>query len=129
MVCANCGEGTDKWTYLDPSETVSTKGSRGEANMVVKCKGCKRDHSIDILPTLGRPYTTDNSGSFSPIVGFECRGVEITEYEPRMEYTATGEKGKIFEVDLTEKEWMDYDDTVKESVGIYNFESKIERAK
>lgn len=40
------------------------------------------------------------------------------------------ESGKIFEnVNLTEKEWVEYDEKSQQSVGIYEFESRFVHVK
>lgn len=40
------------------------------------------------------------------------------------------ESGKKFnDVDLSEKEWVEYDDKLKQSVGIYEFESQFIKVK
>jgi hypothetical protein len=40
------------------------------------------------------------------------------------------ESGKLFDgVDLNENEWVDYDDKIKESVGIYDLQSQFIKIK
>lgn len=96
---------------------------------VAKCKNCKRENSIDIIPKSGKPYNLEDSGTWVTLIEFDCRGMEITEYEPRVGFVGKGDKGKEFEIDLTDGDWVDFDDQIQESVGVYNFESKIEKRK
>jgi len=35
-------------------------------------------------------------------------------------------KKKFDDVDLTDREWVEFDDKINESVGIYNFEAKFQ---
>ncbi|PRP86203.1 hypothetical protein PROFUN_05719 [Planoprotostelium fungivorum] len=121
--CSNCGEKSEKFQYISTEDTFLTPNGK-----VAKCKACKRDHNIEILPPFKR-YTADHSGSFSPIATFECRGVDIVEYEPRAGFSAEGEKGTSFEVDLAAGDWSDYDEKTSESVGIYEFSHKFEVTK
>jgi len=127
--CSNCGEESDKWIYLSAEERSAVSGSKSEANLVVKCKGCKRESTVDIFELKDSSYTVDDSGKFKPIVGFDCRGIELVDFDPRVGWIAQGEKGTRFEVDLSSKEWTDYDDQVKEAVGIYNVQTKFEKTK
>jgi len=127
--CTSCGEVNDKWTYLSAQETSDISGSRGTANLVMKCQFCKRENSINIVEGYGKPLTLENSGIFVPVMCFECRGSEITAYQPRMGWTGEGEKGNLFEIDLSEGDWTDFDDRTKESVGIYNVAFSIEKTK
>lgn len=62
---------------------------------------------------------------------FDCRGIEPTAFSPRDGWIAVAEEsGKVFEdVDLTEKEWVDYDDKTNQSVGIYEIESQFVKQK
>lgn len=39
------------------------------------------------------------------------------------------ESGRKFDVDLSDKEWVEYDDKINQSVGIYEFESKFIKVK
>lgn len=76
-------------------------------------------------------YTSDDQGKFKTIVVFDCRGMEPVEFQPSSGWIAVAiESGKVFEdVDLTEKEWADYDDVNKQSVGVYEVESQFIKMK
>lgn len=58
---------------------------------------------------------------------FDCRGIELTEFTPGEGWIVKAEEsGKIFEnVNLTEKEWVEYDEKSQQSIGIYEFESRF----
>lgn len=119
---------------------------RGEANLVMKCKFCKRESSAgksysftvptkpmscsrrNILPNAhdikkntidfaSKPiaYEIENNEKFATIVTIECRGLEPVDFEPRMGWKAKGaESGTVFDdVDLSEGEWVEYDDKVR----------------
>jgi len=126
--CSNCGEETDKWTYVTAEERVPLKGGRGEANLAVKCKGCKRENNIELEG--GKRISANDSANWVPVILFECRGVEITAYEPRMGFTCEAvNSGTSFDVDLSEGDWSEYDDKASQSIGIYNVEHKIEKSR
>lgn len=61
------------------------------------------------------------------MVVFDCRGVEPFDFSPRIGFTAEGlETGTPFnEINLEEREWVDYDEKAGESVGIYEMEHKF----
>ncbi|OPL20572.1 hypothetical protein AM593_10481, partial [Mytilus galloprovincialis] len=96
------------------------KGGRGHASLVIKCKLCSRENSIDILKDTIKPYTADDSGHLKTMVVFDCRGVEPIEFSPRVGFVAEGaESGTNFpEVELTEGEWFDYDEKASVSVAV-----------
>uniref|UniRef100_A0A3B5LK84 CXXC motif containing zinc binding protein n=1 Tax=Xiphophorus couchianus TaxID=32473 RepID=A0A3B5LK84_9TELE len=119
LKCGNCGEVPDKWQYVTLMESVPLKGGRGSASMVQKCKLCARENSIGAHESVIK-CASDNE-KFKTMVQFECRGLEPVDFQPQAGFAAEGaETGTPFpEVNLLEKDWNDYDDKAKESVGIY----------
>ena len=57
-------------------------GGRGTANVVGKCKGCRKDYSVSVLNDRLATYDVQDSGKFKTIAAFECRGVELASYKP-----------------------------------------------
>ncbi|XP_061694266.1 CXXC motif containing zinc binding protein isoform X4 [Syngnathoides biaculeatus] len=127
LKCGNCGEIPDKWQYVNLAESAPLKGGRGSASMVQKCKLCSRENSIGLLfANVGLSpcfvsVKAEDSEKFKTMVQFECRGLEPVDFQPQAGFAAQGtESGTAFpEVNLLEKDWTDYDEKVKESVGIY----------
>uniref|UniRef100_A0A0M3JBP1 UPF0587 protein (inferred by orthology to a C. elegans protein) n=1 Tax=Anisakis simplex TaxID=6269 RepID=A0A0M3JBP1_ANISI len=80
--------------------------------LIAKCKLCGRVNSLDIVKDSYKPYSIDDSEQYHPIVKFDCRGVEPTAFDPRVGWKAVGtESGTPFDdIDLSEKEWADYDE-------------------
>lgn len=72
-------------------------------------------------------YTNEDQGSFRTIVIFDCRGIEPTEFTPGEGWIAKiEESGKLFvNINLSDKEWVEYDENIQQSVGIYEFESRF----
>uniref|UniRef100_A0A6I8R5R5 CXXC motif containing zinc binding protein n=1 Tax=Xenopus tropicalis TaxID=8364 RepID=A0A6I8R5R5_XENTR len=108
-------------------DSVPLKGGRGSASMVQRCKLCSRENSIDILAASLHPYNAEDSETFKTIVEFECRGLEPVDFQPQAGFAAEGaETGTPFsEINLQEKDWTDYDEKAKESVGIYEVEHRF----
>lgn len=79
---------------------------------------------------LGK-YTNEDQGNFKSIVTFDCRGLEPIDFSPTEGWIVkVEESGKIFnDVNLTDKEWVDYDDKINQSVGIYDFQSQFVKVK
>lgn len=125
--CSSCGEVTESWNYVTLEESLPMKGSRGTASMVSKCKFCSRESSMDILKDSIKPYNEEDSERFKTVVAFECRGIEPVDFSPRVGFKCCGvnDSPAKFEVDLGEKEWVDYDEHKNTSVGIYEMESKF----
>ncbi|XP_068054891.1 CXXC motif containing zinc binding protein [Anomalospiza imberbis] len=127
LKCGNCGEVSEKWQYLRLMDSAPLKGGRGSATMVQKCKLCSRENSIDILSQTIKPYNAEDSEKFKTIVEFECRGLEPVDFQPQAGFAAEGaESGTPFnDINLLEKDWNDYDEKTKESVGIYEVTHKF----
>lgn len=81
----------------------------------------------DILSETVSKYTVDDSNSFKNMVVFDCRGISITDFSPRNGFKCQGlESNTVFEdINLEEKEWVDYDDKLNQPVGIYEVQHKF----
>ncbi len=140
LKCANCGEVPDHWQYVSMAEKQPVKGGRGDANCVSKCKLCSRENSLDILEASLASYDAKDSGNWKTIVAMDCRGMEPVEFSPRNGWAAKGykededgegqETGTAFEdVDLSDKDWADYDEKSSESTVISEFEAQFVKLK
>uniref|UniRef100_A0A1E1WYH3 Uncharacterized protein n=1 Tax=Amblyomma aureolatum TaxID=187763 RepID=A0A1E1WYH3_9ACAR len=124
LKCMNCGEETTSWQTVEAANQTAMKGSRGEANLVLKCKLCSRQNSVDVLNDKLQTYTADSASNFATVAVFECRGVEPVAFDARDGFSAeaTG-SGTVFDdVKFESNEWADYDDKGKQAVGIYDLE-------
>ncbi|BFG03426.1 uncharacterized protein DMAD_02685 [Drosophila madeirensis] len=132
LTCSNCGEQSDKWHDITESERVQqdTRNAAG-FNFFMKCKMCSRENSIDIVEKSNVPYTADDSGKLKTIVIFDCRGLEPVDFSPRSGWKVfSSENGQSFEeVDLSEDDWVEYDQKNNNSVGVYEFASKFVKLK
>ncbi|KWU41223.1 DUF866-domain-containing protein [Rhodotorula sp. JG-1b] len=136
--CTSCREEHPNWVGIDATETRDISGSRGEAHLVWRCQMCKREHTVSFDDSFKRgsaAYTLEDSEEqrFATIAVLECRGCELTEFDPKGTWTAKGaESGTVFdEIDLSNEsgnEWSDYDEKAGTSVSIMEFETKIARA-
>jgi len=133
LKCNHCGDETPEYVYLDLLNSQPLKGGRGQASLVLKCKLCSRENSIDIIKDSLSSYSAEESdrNAFKTIVAFDCRGVEPTDFSPRVGFCASGvESGASFkDIDLSEEEWCDYDENAKETVGVYELEHKFVKMK
>nr|CAG4651458.1 EOG090X0HQJ [Simocephalus serrulatus] len=129
--CGSCNEVSDKWIYITQSESNDVKGGRGTANLVVKCKLCSRENNMDIIPESLKTYNDEDQNKFKTIVQFDCRGMEPSDFSPRNGWLVDGlESGTKFnDVDLSDKEWVEYDEKAKNTVGIYEVEHQFGREK
>lgn len=121
LQCQNCGEDTKDWIYMSLEESQAVKGSRGKVNFVSKCKLCGRENSMDIIKDSITEYTIEDSNTFKTMVAFDCRGLEPFDFSPRVGFVAdaVGSTLKFSDINLTEKDWSDYDEEAAVSVGIY----------
>ena len=136
LKCTQCGETPNHWQYVTLSEEQSLKGGRGSANYVSKCKLCSKQNSLDINADSVTPYHFTDNNKFKTIVIFDCRGIEPVDFDPRDGWKAEGYKenedgeGEVThtnfsDIDLTDKEWADYDEKSGESTVISEFEVKF----
>lgn len=79
---------------------------------------------------LGK-YTSEDQNKFKTIVVFDCRGIEPVEFSAGEGWIAkVEENGQVFDdIDLNESEWVEYDDKIKESVGVYELQSQFIKIK
>lgn len=108
-------------------ESQPIKGSRGSANFVSKCKLCGRENSLDIIKESIAEYNAEDSNQMKKIVAFDCRGVEPTDFSPRTGFYCEGVESptKFTDIDLSEKDWCDYDESTQQSVGVYEVTSQF----
>ena len=131
LKCSNCGEESSSWQYVCLSESVETKGGRGSASMVQKCKMCGRENHLDILKDFLKPYVADKSDNFLVIVAFECRGLEPTAWDIRSGWVISSSCSSLVfdDVDLAEKEWYDYDENANETVSVTDIQHRFVKLK
>ncbi|KJH43542.1 hypothetical protein DICVIV_10453 [Dictyocaulus viviparus] len=124
----NCGESRDYWQYIVANEIFEVPGSRGEANLVEKCKLCQRMNTVSIVKdSFGSYNAVENNEEWQSLVHLDCRGVEPIDFDLRMGWTAVGiETGTVFdEIDLSEKVWADYDEVAKRATEIGDIEVRF----
>ncbi|KFV74519.1 UPF0587 protein C1orf123, partial [Dryobates pubescens] len=122
LKCGNCGEVSEKWQYLRLMDSAPLKGGRGSATMVQKCKLCSRENSIEILSQTIKPY---NVNLLFPWYNLILKS--FLQMCLQAGFAAEGaESGTPFnDINLVEKDWNDYDEKTKESVGIYEVTHKF----
>ncbi|KAM3717991.1 UPF0587 protein [Dirofilaria immitis] len=125
LKCTNCGEEPDHWQYVIAEDKFNIPGSRGTANMLGKCKLCSRLNSLEIVKDSFRPYK--NSDDYDELIRFDCRGLEPTDFDPQSGWRAIGtESGTVFEnIDLIEKEWVDYDEKAAQPTEISEIQHRF----
>jgi hypothetical protein len=107
VICGNCNEERPD-VGISVDEKVEMQGSRGEANLCIKCKLCNREASIDVDP---KGFGSYNGGDFTRIARFECRGCTLDKWQPRDGFSCIGVNeegeptGTKFEDINLEDEW------------------------
>ncbi|KAL7748380.1 hypothetical protein RI367_006342 [Sorochytrium milnesiophthora] len=126
--CSACRETNDGEVTVNMQEEFDISGSRGRANLVMKCKFCKREFSASFEPASLKDYT--EVGDFQRIALVECRGVDIVDCKLRDGYrVSSSASSQVWDdVDLSEGEWCEYDDNGGVPVALSSFEVKIEKA-
>ncbi|KAK1836156.1 DUF866 domain protein [Podospora conica] len=127
--CTSCRETHPKPVAVSRFENNEMSGSRGEANFVWRCKNCKRESSatIQAAPTA---YAQTEPAKPQPILVFDFRGLEFTEFIPEGEWLVDGAETttKFTGVDLSEGEWFEYDEKANDEVSIKELKWEINRS-
>jgi hypothetical protein len=128
VVCTKCREHHEEAVYFKQSELHENINSRGESNLIMKCKFCGSIGTMDVVAKSTKYLDIEKQG-FQPLVVIEGRGWEPSEWIPTGGFKAESLAGTVFdEIDLHEKEWCDYDEASSESVEIMAVESKVTKA-
>lgn len=129
--CSSCNEESDKWHDISLSDSVELKSGRASSNFVFKCKFCGKENQLDIIEKSVHGYTKEKEGSFHTIVEFDCRGMEPIKFSPREGWIVEASEGgqKFADVDLTEGDWIEYDEKLQESVRVYELEFRFIKSK
>eukprot|EP00879_Flechtneria_rotunda_P010158 GHRR01010619.1.p1 GENE.GHRR01010619.1~~GHRR01010619.1.p1 ORF type:complete len:164 (+),score=32.79 GHRR01010619.1:95-586(+) len=126
----SAGSETRDRVYVTAAEEHDLAGSKGTANFIMKfAKDSRHECSINVQQLKGvtRAMSEDDENKWVPVMAFECRGIEPTAFHPEDGFVVQTKGGKLFDdVDLTELEWVEFDEKLSDSVGIYNIESKFE---
>uniref|UniRef100_A0A914Z2Y4 Uncharacterized protein n=1 Tax=Panagrolaimus superbus TaxID=310955 RepID=A0A914Z2Y4_9BILA len=127
LKCSSCGEQAQHWQYASVEESHQLAKGHGTAHLLMKCPLCSRSNSLEILPDSYQSYSIEKNEKFQPIVKFDCRGLEPTDFDPRVGWQAEGvDSGTKFEdIDLNDKEWADYDEKVSEPTEINSIECRF----
>ncbi|KAK8788644.1 hypothetical protein V5799_021577 [Amblyomma americanum] len=131
LKCMNCGEETSSWQTVEAANRTAMRGSRGEANLVLKCKLCCRENSLDVLNDRLLTYNAESATNFATVAVFECRGVEPVSFDASDGFSAeaTG-SGTVFDdVKFESNEWAEYDEKGKQAVGIYDLTFRFSKIK
>ncbi|KAI9597612.1 hypothetical protein BDF19DRAFT_433915 [Syncephalis fuscata] len=126
--CNQCHEVASNWISFNAQELYPITHSRGDANLVVRCKFCSRENSATFVGSP-RAYSAESSGQFQTVAELDCRGLEPVEVELRDGVVVKANSGAHFEdVDLSEKEWVEYDEKSGDSLSIMELAGQIRRA-
>ena len=84
---------------------------------------------VDIKKCDGT-YNLEDAGNYKTILGLECRGLEPYGWVPSDDFIAYSHPhGTAFiNVDLSEKDWCDFDDDNEMPVSVMNLDYMLEKA-
>ncbi|KAH8120289.1 hypothetical protein DFH11DRAFT_1559342 [Phellopilus nigrolimitatus] len=129
--CNSCHEVHPKDVSMNRlEEREMSSGKKNTAHFVWRCSNCKRESSAKFEAIPPHLYTAESNGNFAPLVTLDCRGLEFTNFDPKGIWKCKGtESGTVFtDVDLSEREWTDYDEKAAQPVGVMKIESEWSRA-
>ncbi|CAI9275072.1 unnamed protein product [Lactuca saligna] len=112
LKCENCGEVTEKETCVSLNETLPLP-KKGTTNLIQKCKFCKREGTVTMIPGRGSPLTNELSegGKHAALMVFDCRGFEPLDFAFSSGWKAESIEGTKFEdIDLSGGDFSEYDE-------------------
>ncbi|EGG15730.1 DUF866 family protein [Cavenderia fasciculata] len=125
--CSNCLTVSDKFIGIDPAEQIEI--GKSTVNLSMKCKSCTRENSVTIEPALSIQDREIESGQKIEMARFDCRGLELEEFDPRDAWMVISTSGKTYkDVDLDE-DWSEYDERSSSSLTILDISSDITKIK
>jgi hypothetical protein len=125
---------TREGVFMCGEETQELDNSRGEAHFVIKFPDSKKQASV-VFTEIKNKTTSGfvrESGTWTPVVAFECRGLEPTAFYPTKGVVVTSTGGTTWrDVDLSEDPdgWFEYCENSGESVGITEFAYEFRKEK
>jgi hypothetical protein len=114
---------------ISRADVLELDGSKGTANYVMKWKGAKNQAYMKIIDQKGltERYTNADSGKWKTILALECRGLIPLAWTPSIDFHVHSVGGTKFEaVDLSSREWADYDEENDISVSILELEGRVQ---
>ncbi|PWA60928.1 hypothetical protein CTI12_AA378100 [Artemisia annua] len=127
LKCESCGEVTDKETCVSLNEEVDRpKGA--VTNLIQKCKFCKREGTVTMIPNRGFALTRrySDAGKFAPLMAFDCRGFEPLDFAFSSDWEAESIAGtKFVDIDLSGGDFSEYCEVGKCPVMISNLKSEF----
>ncbi|KAI1723951.1 CXXC motif containing zinc binding protein [Ditylenchus destructor] len=127
LKCSGCGQESERWQYATVQESQELSKGHGQCHILAKCSFCSRQNSLEILPDSYASYSADKNEEYQTIVKFDCRGLDPVDFDPRVGWRCFGtESGTVFDdIDLNEKEWVDYDEKAGQATEINEMSSRF----
>ncbi len=117
---------------ISRNDEVEVPSSRGTANLILKLD--KSHYASVSIVDIAKVTTSTicsedaDSGKYTAVVAFDCRGCEIKAWRPTGFYTIKTPSGAQFdEVDLQTGEWFDVDTDTNLPVGVLSVKYEIEQ--
>ncbi|XP_004498924.1 uncharacterized protein [Cicer arietinum] len=132
LKCGRCGEISQKDTCVSLNDTVPLPAGKATTHLIQKCKFCGRESTVTMIPGRGQPLTneTSESGKFTPLMLFDCRGYEPIDFEFGDGWKVESLEGTKFEnVDLSSGEFAEYDEKGECPVMISNLRATFDVVK
>lgn len=124
--CANCHEMHENEVYVELDQSVSGKFQKRGKNLVLTCKFCRREASLDVVHGSVMPYRS--SEAFQPMAQFECRGLEIVQWLIRDGVIVTSDSGTVFpDQDLSTRDWSDFDSESQSAISVFDISTRVSR--
>ena len=124
--CSTCGE-ESKEIAVNPEEEVEVPGSRGKANMVYSCKGC-RAHSSIYARDLSPYEIADGQLSKAAVAEIEVRGSQEVRAWSFLYYAVQpdSDDSPVFIAHRAEEDFCEYDEVGSQEVTVLDCKYTVE---
>ncbi|SCU92600.1 LAME_0F00672g1_1 [Lachancea meyersii CBS 8951] len=153
IVCTNCREKHDSLVVMNRLEKYDMNHGKGEASLVMKCKFCGNQCTVNLEKMEEKLYNLDVDGngeavekvklqrkkqgikkvdsSKAIVLALDCRGCEVTGLDfSNLSFDVQLTSGNTMQATFEdENEWYDYDDNSAEEVSIVDLQFELVNGK
>eukprot|EP01106_Pelomyxa_sp_JSP_P010085 TRINITY_DN27138_c0_g1_i1.p1 TRINITY_DN27138_c0_g1~~TRINITY_DN27138_c0_g1_i1.p1 ORF type:complete len:182 (+),score=44.18 TRINITY_DN27138_c0_g1_i1:243-788(+) len=128
--CLFCGESPEKMCPVVEKMSYPITGSRGVANLVKRCKCCKKEGFITIVKDSIVSYMIDDSEHSIQVASVDCRGLGVIDWSLQNVVVQGATSGVRFEACVDDPDgWSSWDERVASCIGVYDLTYTTSRSK
>ena len=128
--CTLCYKDQPNEISLSEVKQFETEKQKSLTNFIMKCKDCKNMMTITVYEKSAKRLNCEGGNDEGVFASFECRGCEITSWNPCEGVFVESLEGTVFsDVDIRVEGWSDWDEKAKVFCTLTSLQHKIEKSK